>query len=155
MSRVCRVRFVECKQKANSVEWHISICKIRRLLFLFHSTSQCPVSHSVYFWSSAKSNSPFSHLHSSEHGLVSNRFVLFCFFICNKPEVLFRVKTLRLPCVKKTADSGHQGISHAYCIFYYCVYIDDHIPWYIFRAYFFMYLPRDIRFYLHLWYLCT
>ena len=91
------------------------------------------VTLSLFLIVGKESNSPFSHLHSSEHGLVSNRLFYFVFFICNKPEVLFRVKTLRLPCVKKTADSGHQGISHAYCIFYYCVYISDHIPWYIFE----------------------
>ena len=119
---------LNASKKQISVEWHMSTYKIRRSLFPFHSTVQCPVLHSVYFGSSAKPNSPFSQLHSSEHGLVNNCLFYFVFFICNKPEVLFRVKTLRLPCVKKTADSGHQGISHAYCIFYYCVYIGDHLP---------------------------
>ena len=112
------------------------------------------MSHSVYFWSSANFNSPFSHLHSSEHGLISKIVISFVFFICNKPEVLFRLKRWVLPIVKRTAHSDIKVVLHilyVYSLFYYSLLVIFLIViifelWFLFVRY----LPIDLYFYLPL-----
>ena len=81
VSRVCRGRFVECKQRA--------MPRVTISLFLFCR----PIQYTIFIFIQVNT------------GWLVNRYFLFVFFMCNKPEVLFRLKRWELPSVKKTADS--------------------------------------------------